>query len=222
MVYYSIHRQEDVADHLDWLHPSERRVYDAFRFEKRKNDWLTGRWTAKNLVKNTWFKDKELEEIEIRAGENRAPFIYINNVRSSYNITISHSHGMAFCATSIENVAIGCDMEKIEVRSPHFISDYFTEDEINSIKNNAAFNEEALITIYWSAKESVMKVLRKGMKIHPCRLEVSKLFTTIANEYQIALIHTDTENEYYGWGKVKGEFEYVLMCNRQLEKFQKI
>ncbi len=224
MVYYKINRLEDVADHLEWLHPSERQVYETFRFEKRKNDWLTGRWTAKNLLKDTWFNNLNLEYIEIKAGENRAPFVYINNVLSKKNITISHSQGMAFCASSPEHISIGCDMEKIESRSPHFITDYYTDFEINKINSHphTKYSKETLFTIFWSAKESVMKVLRTGMKLHPHRLEVTSIAPNNHKGFRLMVKHADTGIKYYGWGQVSGEMVFVMMSDRRIGELQEI
>ena len=46
-VHYSIQDWQQVPAELDWLTSGERERLDGFRFEKRRRDWLSGRWTAK-------------------------------------------------------------------------------------------------------------------------------------------------------------------------------
>ena len=120
MIDFAVNDQREVPGSLDWLHPSERQLCDAFKFKKRKNDWLLGRWTAKNLVQKNWFKQYDLSEIAILPGENRAPFLYLGEQTTFQQISISHSQGIALCATNDSGSYLGCDLERIEKRSKHF------------------------------------------------------------------------------------------------------
>ena len=47
---YALQNCDQLPEGLDWLTPGERARYEEFRFEKRQQDWLLGRWTAKQAL----------------------------------------------------------------------------------------------------------------------------------------------------------------------------
>lgn len=211
---FAVMEQKDVPSQTGWIHPSEKQLYDRFTFDKRRNDWLLGRWTAKNLLQKTWYNGYSLNEIAILPGENRAPFVYLNGQPVSEQISISHSHGMALCATNNTGKPIGCDLEKVENRSPHFLADYFTriEREILDIKPTS-LSEPAYFSLCWSAKEAVMKALRTGLSLHPLKLEITQIEESSGLWKNISVQHLTDGRRFTGVWKLDLGMVFVLISD---------
>jgi 4'-phosphopantetheinyl transferase len=103
-----------------WLGEVEQARLSTFKVEKRRRDWLLGRWTAKNLVQRYLAAQGEsvaLARIVIQADADGAPYVARGEgqgtpprpdwggslprgdtvERIPLSLSISHSHGTAFC-----------------------------------------------------------------------------------------------------------------------------
>jgi len=90
-----------------WLSAAEQTRLHGFKVEKRRRDWLLGRWTAKHLVQRylaqTTGVTPALESIFIGADADGAPYascegrVARGKGRLPVSLSISHSHGTAFC-----------------------------------------------------------------------------------------------------------------------------
>jgi 4'-phosphopantetheinyl transferase len=60
---------------------------------------------------------------------------------------------------------LGCDLETVEPRSETFVSDYFTAEEQEVVRQACPEDRFTLIALIWSAKESALKALRTGLRI---------------------------------------------------------
>lgn len=218
MVNYSLRFLKDVPDQLDWLHPSELEIYGSFRFEKKQKDWLLGRWTAKNLLKNCWFKGNQLEEIAVLPGTNKAPFVYLNEKLQTYQISISHSHGQAFSITTDNNMQVGCDLEKVEKRSPAFLKDYFSAVEHELYATfELIFSDFEYYTLCWSAKEALMKATKQGMSLHPLKIELSKLQFIDKGWNTLNINNLESNHSYFGFWKIQEEMVYVVLMENRVD-----
>jgi 4'-phosphopantetheinyl transferase len=72
---------------------------------------------------------------------------------------------VAFCAVASAGAALGCDLELVEARSAAFAADYFTAEEQALVAGVPAADRMRLITLIRSAKESVLKALREGLRL---------------------------------------------------------
>jgi phosphopantetheinyl transferase len=100
-----------------WLSPAERER--TFKAEKRRRDWLLGRWTAKNLVQrylaDTTGESPALDAIFIGADADGAPYAARGERRLPISLSISHSHGTAFCGL-VEVMGLGdSEIERLEI-----------------------------------------------------------------------------------------------------------
>lgn len=81
-------------------------------------------------------------------------------------ISISHRADYAAAAWSEDDtVQVGIDLEKVEQRSPSFLDDYFTPDEQNQAMRLFEPERSLWITLAWSAKEAVLKAVRRGLNV---------------------------------------------------------
>jgi 4'-phosphopantetheinyl transferase len=169
------------------LGASELGRFQALRTEKRRHDWLLGRWTAKHLVQSyitqlggvrvpldaievasdpdgaprLGFRDWELE---IGTAKRASQFLISNP--QSLSLSISHSRDRAFCAISAGAAAcVGADIEKVEPRDPGFVADYFTPTELEQLRAARHSERDIIATAIWSAKEAALKALRLGLTV---------------------------------------------------------
>lgn len=167
-VYWIEQVEADVPVDNYWLSANEARRLNDMRFPKRRNDWRLGRWTAKRALSLYWDMPDDFgffAEIEIRPAPSGAPRVFLTDEPAGVTISLSHSSGKAVCAITRSEVALGCDLEKIEQRSDCFIRDYFTADEQNLVARSFANDRGCVSTLLWSAKESALKALQMGLRL---------------------------------------------------------
>ena len=164
-----------------WLSAGERERLAGFRFAKRRRAWLLVRRTAKRVLTQALLQryggSPTLAALEIAADPSGAPFARLApeappfrdmapGARLPLSVSISHSHGAAFCAalwTGPYAEAVGADLERIEPRPATLLRDFFTEDEIAASADRQ--DREVFVNSVWSAKEAVLKALRRGLTV---------------------------------------------------------
>ena len=78
-LYWLIRTLADVPENADWLSGDERATLAGLRFAKRRDDWLLGRWTAKNAIcAYQTGGNFALSSLEIRAAEDGAPEAFLD------------------------------------------------------------------------------------------------------------------------------------------------
>ncbi|MFN3981906.1 MAG: 4'-phosphopantetheinyl transferase family protein [Caldilinea sp.] len=108
-----------------WLSAAEQARLHSFKVEKRRRDWLLGRWTAKNLVQRyvaqRTGETPKLATIFIGADADGAPYVSCKlrgakgENRLPVSLSISHSHGVAFCGL-VEIGRLGdYEMKRLEI-----------------------------------------------------------------------------------------------------------
>jgi 4'-phosphopantetheinyl transferase len=210
-----IQTQAQIPENNNWLSEEERKVCARFRVAKRRNDWLLGRWTAKQAIvsfqPDTY---STLSSLEIRAAQDGAPEPFFGGKPAPVNISISHSKDRALCALAPGDVPVGCDLEWIEPREANFAADYFTREEMSFVRKAPV--ERALAeTLIWSAKETTLKILRKGLTRDTrsvlIRAECSgspKSWKSWAGECLESL------RVFHGWWRAADGFVYTLALDR--------
>ena len=167
-VYWLEQSAADVPWEDAWLSASDKTRLNSMRFQKRRDDWRLGRWTAKlavaaylNLPSNL----PALAEIEVRPAPSGAPEVFLANQPAEVAISLSHRDGMAICAIAASGAALGCDLEIVEPRSDAFVTDYFTAQEQEFIAHARTADRFRLLALLWSSKESTLKTLRTGLRL---------------------------------------------------------
>lgn len=154
-----------------WLSPPERERLAALRIVKRRQEWLLGRWTAKRLAQTVLHQEGygqvELQELVVTPAPDGAPELRLCHHSSSFTLhpSISHSNGLAFCALGPAGVAVGADIEQVAPRRRPFAEDFFTPGELRQIDGAPAGMHDLLTTAIWSAKEAILKALRRGLTV---------------------------------------------------------
>jgi 4'-phosphopantetheinyl transferase len=166
----------DVPADNNWLSAGEESLLSGLRIPKRRSDWRLGRWTAKHAVAsylNMTFHPGTLALIEIHPAASGAPEAYFENNPANVSISLSHRAGRAACAVAPSGSMLGCDLELVEPRSEAFIADYFTVEEQSLVERTSEADRPVVVALLWSAKESVLKALRTGLRLDTRSISIS-------------------------------------------------
>jgi len=204
----------------DFLSPSELQKFSAFRFPKRRNEWLLGRWTAKALVHSIpAYQHYSLDQIEIRNALEGAPFVQLpGRAAPAECLTISHTEKFAVCALATGlDVHVGTDLEKIEARTETFSLDYFTPAERRLVEEYPAETRALVVTLIWSAKESMLKALGVGLRRDTRSVEVHGLEGRLPGgdghgKWQKIQVgeQPDSRRNWAAWWQRRGSFVLTL------------
>jgi len=175
-VYWLEQTQANLPSEDDWLGPSEALRLKAMHFPKRRADWLLGRWTAKCAVAACLGLSERMEElsrVEVRAAVSGEPEAYLEGLPLPLCISISHRAETALCLVGPAGAKLGCDLELVEERSEAFAEDYFSDDEKALLARSSPSHRDMLLSLLWSAKESVMKALHQGLRLPPRSIRIT-------------------------------------------------
>ena len=167
-VFWCLKKFASIPEDLDWLSPQESNRYRQFRFPKRQQEWLLGRWVAKNLLNNLLTDSDTLpfHELSIHNEDSGAPFVMWNNQRMEGSLSISHRAEKAISAFCFDpEISIGIDLEEIEAKSRGFVEDYFTEPEARMVLALPIEKQALAASLLWSGREAIVKALQIGLRI---------------------------------------------------------
>lgn len=158
---------EGAEDGIAFLSDNELKILAGLRFEKRRREWLMGRWTAKKLLTVQLGCAPGVLSIEPEAGG--APVVWRAGERAAGCLSISHREERAMAAwTDVEGLRIGADLERVGEADPIWMADYLTETEWG-LRSGQGPHWPYLV---WSAKEAVLKALRTGLRVDTREIEV--------------------------------------------------
>lgn len=114
-LFYTTQDWYQLPAELDWLTSAERERLDGFRFDKRRRDWLLGRWAAKIvLLRISGLSMWDIRRFQVDSATDGAPVPLLDGSPCAVELSLSHSHGRAFAAVSRGATALGCDIEFVE------------------------------------------------------------------------------------------------------------
>ena len=166
-----------------WLSAAELERLARLRFEKRRSDWLLGRYTAKTLVvlalEGRGASPGGLGSIEIVPEPSGAPVVRdtASAGRLPISVSLSHSAGRSLAALLFTDVpegagcTVGTDLELVEPRSDAFLRDFLTGAERAEVASLPESGRAARANGIWSAKEAVLKALKLGLTVDTWKVE---------------------------------------------------
>lgn len=156
------------------LSPAENTRFASMKIPKRRNEWLLGRLTAKKLLTSTGLPlyGVPFNTISIENFPEGAPFLASHPHTGS--ISITHREQIAACAfIADKSTTIGIDLEWVEPRQFSFVEDFFTSTEADYIQRlEAEPIRDEMVTLIWSAKEAILKVWQKGLRLDTRNIEI--------------------------------------------------
>lgn len=145
-----------IDDYLSSLKPKEFEIIQNAS-DKRKYEFSTGRWCAKQILAHYCKTD-----IIILSGENREPVW-------PAGIVGSISHCKDLCGAVIANIAalksIGFDIETRKELKNNIARVVCTDSEKNWIKKQTFWSYDSLLILIFSLKESVYKCVFQNQQI---------------------------------------------------------
>ncbi len=198
----------DVPSDDAWLGDAERVVLSGLRYERRREDWRLGRFTAKTAV-GMWLGVAP-EEVTILAADDGAPEAFIDGEAVPVSLSLSHRDGTALAVVFGSDTCVGCDLELIEPRSDAFVREWFDENERQALDQASRATRPLLANVIWSAKEAATKVLREGLRlnVHHARVSLAP-----ANDDGWDAVRVDWPNgsSAAGWWRVEEPFVMVVL-----------
>lgn len=198
-VFWMEQRSRDVPAGNDWLAPGELARLANLRFDKRRAEWRLGRWTAKRALSAYAGGLSEMAGIEIRASTGGVPIAFFAGRRASVSISLSHRAGIGLCAIAPIRTRLGCDVELIEPRPAAFAEHYFTGEEQQRIHSATGTDRDRLITLCWSAKESVLKALGVGLRRSTNDVCVHPAGQPAGGKWKALCAHSSEGEAFHGW-----------------------
>jgi 4'-phosphopantetheinyl transferase len=198
-IYWLEQDADDMPFANYWLTAAEIDRLATLQFAKRREEWRLGRWTAKRAVAAYLAQPPDLTNIEIRNSASGAPEVFLWGRAAPLAISLSHRAGRALCALSYSGAALGCDLELVEPRVDSFVEDYFTAEEQAVIAHAPPGQRDRLTTLFWSAKESVLKALKCGLRSSTHTVSVSLLEPARAYGWDRYSARTSDGGLFGGW-----------------------
>lgn len=221
-IYWTMARADAAEGREACLSPREAQKFSNLAFPKRRQEWLMGRWTAKQLVRRLpAYSRFELPDIEIHNRPDGAPYLlHTSGIRLPESLTISHSGGAALCALAPgEDWHLGADLELIEPRSTAFVEDYFTPAEQALVASSPSGQRDTLVNLIWSLKESMLKALGVGLHWDTRNVQViqtegpSPALETSFGWRSARLADLQSpDRPWTGWWQVRHEYVITLAC----------
>ena len=179
-MWWLAHGEHEVPPSLGWLSPHEREHLSSIRFTKRRNEYLTRRWTAKQAIATVLEIDRTpaaLTRIEVRHRPSGAPYVHLDGEAAEVDVSLSDRAGWAVCVVgtpgSARSGTLGIDLEVVEPRSDGFVTDFFTPAELDRVRGLPGLDERhEAANLIWSAKEAALKVQQIGLRADTRTVEV--------------------------------------------------
>ena len=191
-----------------WLAESEKALLGSAATAARRADWRLGRWTAKRALA-AWLglpaAAAPWSALAILPDAGGAPTARYRGQPLRVSLSLSHRSGCAFVVVSGTGIEVGCDLERIEARTPAFVADYLTGAERALWSAQSGAERDALANRIWSAKESVLKLARRGLRVDPREVEVRFGSEPPRLGWRPFAAHWAPVGECAGWWKVEDE-----------------
>ncbi|MCU0514502.1 MAG: 4'-phosphopantetheinyl transferase superfamily protein [Anaerolineae bacterium] len=187
------------------LTPAEAACFAALKTPKRRHDWLLGRWTAKRLLQGQVPGNPEIL--------NNADGVPLVTGCPALSLSISHCDDRAVCAAAWQHT-VGVDVERIAPRQPVFVQDYFTPLEVAQVDQAAPAQRDTLVTLIWSAKETALKVLHRGLSLDTRTVQVTlPAAPPAAAGWSPLHLDCGPQGSFPGWWRMEAGYVFTLAVN---------
>jgi 4'-phosphopantetheinyl transferase len=143
-----------------FLHEKELNFFDTLRFPKVQHSYLLGRYAAKMALK-TLMNDVMVTEARIGSGVFQQPVLYLAGT-GNVQVSISHTTEMAIAVVFPEEHPMGVDVENVQAEQAETIKGIITAGEKEKLSTIDS-DENKSLTIVWTIKEALSKVLKTGL-----------------------------------------------------------
>ncbi|WP_252508900.1 4'-phosphopantetheinyl transferase family protein [Paenibacillus peoriae] len=143
------------------FHSDECSYFESLVFHRRKSNFVLGRLSAKQAV-SVLLSEPDLRNVSVESGVFGQPMLRINGVHS-YQVSIAHCDYIGAAVVFPEAHPMGIDIERIDSKRNKTIQSQLTAEEKERISVVRGIEEySALLTVFWTVKEALSKILRTG------------------------------------------------------------
>jgi len=142
------------------LHHHEAAYYNTLKYEKRKRSYLIGRHAAKQAVA-ALVQEKDLRNILIEQGVFNQPVVRCGD-EHNIQVSITHCEEIGAAIAFPEAHPMGIDLQEIDTNRREVVESQATGAE-KGIVASLSRSPDMLLTLLWTAKEALSKVLKTGM-----------------------------------------------------------
>ncbi len=223
-MWWLAHGERDVPASLEWLSSQERELLASIRFTKRRNEYLTRRWTAKQAIATVLDVDRtpeSLTRIEVRHRPGGAPYVHLDGRAAEVDVSMSDRAGWAVCLVgppgSAASGTLGIDLELVEPRSDGFVTDFFTSAEVEHVRGLTDLDQRhEAANLIWSAKEAALKVQQVGLRVDTRTVEVQFRGEGRPDGWAPMNVNGAT-GPMPGWWRRDGVFVLTIACDSHRE-----
>lgn len=159
---------ENVVQHL---HTQERHYYNTLQFDKRIRSYLIGRFAAKQSVAALTGAGR-LSDIFIQSGIFTQPVVASD--KQNIQVSITHCDDIGAALAFPETHPMGIDIEKIDINKRTVFEGQITDHEQERIIS-LPISYDIGLTLLWTAKEALSKVLKTGLTTPFSIFEISNM-----------------------------------------------
>ena len=144
----------------------------SFSNDKRKQDFLLGRWVIKNAFKSL-ISDIQLTEVSTQDGCFGQPIL--TEARFGLDVSLSHNEQNSVAIVFPQNFCLGVDIENIRNRDIANFESHVTPSELASFLQQG-FDSLTAFTLVWTIKEALSKAIKVGLQVDFSALKIKKSF----------------------------------------------
>ncbi|MFE9274853.1 4'-phosphopantetheinyl transferase family protein [Paenibacillus glucanolyticus] len=158
LCFFSCSEEEQLMKTTEFLHVEEWQYYRSLHFERRIRSYLAGRYAAKKAIA-LYTNEDDLRRILIARGIFNQPLVVHSQ---NAQVSITHSGHLAAAVAFSEKFLMGIDIEQICESNREVLQDQATARELSLIQS-LAYSADSMLTLVWTAKEALSKVLKTGL-----------------------------------------------------------
>ncbi|MEK4042686.1 4'-phosphopantetheinyl transferase superfamily protein [Paenibacillus sp. FSL H8-0048] len=144
---------------LDYLSAAEKEQYFGFQYPRRRNSYLLGKLAAKMAAAG---EEDDLAGIQIEHGILCQPIVS----GSTRRITITHCDGLGAAVDYDPRLMAGVDIELVDEKAVEGIRRITSKQEEELIKESGPLLAlPNFLTLLWTAKEAMSKVIQTGFTV---------------------------------------------------------
>lgn len=159
---------------VKYLHSKELEYFTTLKFERRIISYLAGRYAGKRAVAS-FLGEENYSQVYIESGIFNQPIVIHPN-RSNIQLSITHCDYIGAAITFPETLPMGIDIERISSDGDAVLETQMTIREKELIQSST-YSETAGLTLLWTAKEALSKILKTGITTPFKVFEVSRIET---------------------------------------------